>query len=151
MCQPFDSVFVADFWINFNGIITLLIRSIIAMICADVWQSCLNSAWMLSKSCVFWWACNKCTHASILSYVQLCSSMDCSLPSFSVHGIFQARILEGCCFLLQGFSWPRDRTHISCISCIGRQVLYHHVTWSTLVSSVVTEKRTKGLRNQWYT
>ena len=33
-------------------------------------------------------------------------------------------------FLLQGgFSWPRDQTHISCISCIGRQILYHWATW----------------------
>ena len=24
----------------------------------------------------------------------LCESMDCSLPGFSVHGIFQARVLE---------------------------------------------------------
>ena len=33
----------------------------------------------------------------------LCDLMDCSLPGFSIHGIFQARILElGCHFLLQG-------------------------------------------------
>ena len=33
----------------------------------------------------------------------LCYSMDCMLPGSSVHGIFQARILElGCHFLLQG-------------------------------------------------
>ena len=29
-----------------------------------------------------------------LSHVQLCNPMDCSLPGSSVHGIFQARILE---------------------------------------------------------
>ena len=33
----------------------------------------------------------------------LCDSMDCSLPRSSVHGIFQARVLEWVChFLLQG-------------------------------------------------
>ena len=34
----------------------------------------------------------------------LCDSMDCSLPGFSVHGIFQARTATGvgCHFLLQG-------------------------------------------------
>ena len=32
--------------------------------------------------------------ANVLSCVQLCSLMDCSWPGFSVHGIFQARILE---------------------------------------------------------
>ena len=33
----------------------------------------------------------------------LCDPMDCSLPGSSVHGIFQARILQmGCHFILQG-------------------------------------------------
>ena len=32
----------------------------------------------------------------------LCDPMDCSLPGFSVHGIFQARVLDCCHFLLQG-------------------------------------------------
>ena len=30
----------------------------------------------------------------LLSRVQLCNSMDCSLPESFVHGIFQARVLE---------------------------------------------------------
>ena len=33
-------------------------------------------------------------HAQLLSYVQLCNPVDCSLPGSSVHGIIQARILE---------------------------------------------------------
>ena len=55
----------------------------------------------------------------------LCDCMDCSPPGSSVHGIFQARILEwvAICFS-RGSSQPRDQTHISCISCIGRQILY---------------------------
>ena len=36
------------------------------------------------------------------SYLTVCKSMDCSLPVSSVHGIFQARILEGKNALLQG-------------------------------------------------
>ena len=28
-------------------------------------------------------------------------------------------------FLLQGSSWPRDQTLISCVSCTGRWILYH--------------------------
>ena len=35
----------------------------------------------------------------------------------------------GCHSLLQGSSWPMDRTCVSCISCIGRQVLYYCDTW----------------------
>ena len=45
--------------------------------------------------------------------------MDCSLPSSSVHGISQTRILEGVSiFLCSDSSWPRVWTCISCI--IGR-------------------------------
>ena len=43
--------------------------------------------------------------------------MDCSLPSSSVHGILQARILE--CIAIpisRGFSQTRDRTQVSHIA-----------------------------------
>ena len=41
-------------------------------------------------------------------------------------GILQARILEWVAIpISRGSSWPRDRTHVSYISCIGRWVLYH--------------------------
>ena len=43
--------------------------------------------------------------------------MDCSLPGFSIHGIFQARVLEWVAISFsRGSSWPRDRTQISCIA-----------------------------------
>jgi len=44
-----------------------------------------------------------------------------------VHGIFQARILEWIAiFFLQGiFPISRDQTCVSCVSCTGRQILYH--------------------------
>ena len=52
--------------------------------------------------------------------------MDCSPPGSSVHGISQARILEWVAISYsRGSSWPRDWTWVSCVSCIGRQVLYH--------------------------
>ena len=42
----------------------------------------------------------------------LCSPMDCSLPGSSVHGIFQARILEWVAiFLLQGI-FPTQRSNL---------------------------------------
>ena len=60
------------------------------------------------------------------SCLTLCNPMDCSLPGSSVHGIFQARILEWVAISFsRGSSRPRDRACISFISCIGRQVLYH--------------------------
>ena len=46
----------------------------------------------------------------------LCDPVDCSLPSSSVHGILQARILEWVAISFsRGSSWPRDRTRASCI------------------------------------
>ena len=71
--------------------------------------------------------CNKSNCCCLVSKssLTLCDPMDCSLPGFSVHGIFRARILEwvaiSCC---KGSSQPRDRTQVFCISCIGRRVLY---------------------------
>ena len=47
----------------------------------------------------------------------------------SVLGILQARILEHITSpFSKGSSWPRDQTHVSCVSCIGRQILYRWVT-----------------------
>ena len=55
---------------------------------------------------------------------QLCPTlrdpMDCSLPGSSVHGIFQARVLEWIAISFsRGSSRPRDWTQVSCI--IGRR------------------------------
>ena len=47
----------------------------------------------------------------------LCDPMDCNLPGFSIHGIFQARVLE--CIAIsfsRGSSRPRNRTWVSCIA-----------------------------------
>ena len=50
----------------------------------------------------------------------LCDPMDHSLPGSSVHGIFPAGILEWVSVpSSRGSSWPRDQTHVSCISCIA--------------------------------
>ena len=54
----------------------------------------------------------------------LCDPMDCSPTGSSVHGILQARILKWIAISSsRGSSWPRDQTHISYVSCIGRLVL----------------------------
>ena len=51
---------------------------------------------------------------------------DCSPAGSSVHGILQARILKRTAMTSsRGSSRPRDQTHVSYVSCIGRQVLYH--------------------------
>ena len=50
----------------------------------------------------------------------------CSLPGSSVHGSLQARRLHraGCHFLPLGIFRTQDWIHASCISCIGKWVLY---------------------------
>ena len=56
--------------------------------------------------------------------------MDCSLPSSSVHGICQARILERTTiFSSRRSSQRRNWTLISWVSYIGKWILYHWVTW----------------------
>ena len=60
----------------------------------------------------------------------LCKPMDSSPPGFSVHGTFQASILE--CVAVSSFrgsSWPRDQTHIS---YVGRWILYRWITREVL-------------------
>ena len=77
------------------------------------------------------------SHTHILLLFQLlwsvqlfCDSMNCSLPGSSVHGIFQARILEWVAIYSSRWSsWPRDQTHISCIS---RKILHCWVTREAL-------------------
>ena len=67
----------------------------------------------------------------MLNRVQLfVTPMDCSLPGSSVYGISKAGIQEWVAIsFLRGSSRPRDQTGISCVSCNGKQILYHCMTW----------------------
>ena len=77
----------------------------------------------------FYWKLNIIQYTSAQSCPTVCDPMDCSLPGFSVHGVFQARILEWVAISSsRGSSWLRDQTCISYVSCIGRQILYHCTT-----------------------
>jgi len=51
----------------------------------------------------------------------LCDPRDCSPAGSAVQGIFQVRTLG---WVAKPFS-----TSISCVSCVGRQILYHWATW----------------------
>ena len=57
----------------------------------------------------------------------LCDPTEWRPPSSTDQGIFQARILE----YIAAISYsrrpprPRDQTYVSCVSCIGRQILCH--------------------------
>ena len=56
----------------------------------------------------------------------LCDFMDCGLPGSSVHGIFQARLLEWVTISFsRGSSQSKDRSHVSCVYCIaGKFFIY---------------------------
>ena len=80
-------------------------------------HSWCNDAW-------FWWAGSACVHAQLC--LTLCDPMDYCPPDSSVHGISHAKIMEWAAITFsRGSSQPRDWTHVSCISCIGRHILYH--------------------------
>ena len=71
----------------------------------------------------------------------LCDPMDCSLPVYSVHGILRQEYWSG---LSCPASWPRHRTRIFYISCIGKRVLY---AAASLVAQTV--KRLLAMRETW--
>ena len=75
-----------------------------------------------------------CVYVHACSVALLCltlwNPMNCSLQGSSVHGVFRTRILEWVAVSYsRQSSRPRDWTHVSCVSCIGRWILYHWTTW----------------------
>ena len=63
------------------------------------------------------WSIGTCMRRSESEVAQSCPTLldpvDCSLPGSSIHGIFQARILEWIAISFsRGSSWPRDRTQV---------------------------------------
>ena len=81
----------------------------------------LGCSFLLCKMRVIMCACSV-TQSRLI----LCHAMDCSPPGSSAHGTLQARILEWVATSYsRESSQPRDRTHFSCVFCIGRQFLYH--------------------------
>ena len=88
------------------------------------WRPCVLKNWWLRF----------CVSACLVdqSCLTLCNPMDCSLPGSSVYENSQARILEWVAISYSRESSPlRDWTHNSCVSCIGRLIIYHYTTWET--------------------
>ena len=82
-----------------------------------------------------------CARSFAQSCPPLCNPVDGSSPGFSLHGTLQARIQEWVAiFYSRGSSRPRNRT---CISCIGRWILYHWTTWGA------SSRYTGGLKHYW--
>ena len=89
--------------------------------------------------------------ALLLRWFRLLSgdSMDCSPPSFSVHGTSRLRMLE---YVAIYYSWvsspPCARTCIFCASCIGRWILYHCSTWEAPFQNTKIKK--KIILKEWF-
>ena len=103
------------------------------MVCPPLWWCCVQESRAFAPGTSDAIVCGLedvlCAH----SCLTLCDPMDRSPPGSSVHGAFQARILEWVAISSsRGSSGPRDRTRISCISFTDRQVLYH---WCHLEST----------------
>ena len=79
------------------------------------------------------------------SCTTLCDPMDCSLPGSSVHGIFQARILEWVAISFsRRSSQPRDQTQVSHI--VGRRF----TVWATRDSGIAPQIKAQTLeKNGW--
>ena len=89
------------------------------MRCHDVCNS-------LFKSLFPQYMCVVCYAKSLQLCPTLCDPMDYNPSGSSLHGTLQARVLEWVTISSsRGSSHPRDQTHVSWISCIGRQTLYH--------------------------
>ena len=94
--------------------------------------------WNLEKW--YWWTClqgskrlreqtyghskGRRKNKTAQSCLTLCGPMDYSPSGFSVHGIFQARILEWVAISpFRGSSWPSNWTRVSCVSWNGSWIV----------------------------
>ena len=65
-------------------------------------------------------------YVCVLSHVLLFLTPWTVAHQASLSIISQAIILQQVAISFsRGFSWPRDQTRVSCISCVGRWILYH--------------------------
>ena len=81
-----------------------------------------------------------------------CDPMDCSPPGTPVHGIFQSRILEQVAISsFKGSFQPRDQSCVSCISCMGKCILYHCTSWETqlIIAAAAAAKSLQSCLTLW--
>ena len=93
------------------------------------WKIVLREVWVCAHSCL-----------------TLCEPMEHSLPDSSLHGIFQAKLLEWVAISYsRRSSRPRDWIPISCVSWFGRWIFYH---WATKEATLLHLMLAKRLRIQ---
>ena len=100
--------------------------------------------WTLSNIAL--WARSACVR-SLLQLFATPWTSPTNLPGSSVHGIFQARILEQVPISYsRGSSWARNWT---CVSCFGSQILYHWGTWEAHQPARSYDHKDSGERLSW--
>ena len=76
-------------------------------------------------------------------FLHACSVIQWCLTLLQSHGLWSSRLpylwnFPGkntgmvSIFFSRGSSWPRNLIHVSCVSYIGRWILYHWATWEVL-------------------
>jgi len=66
-------------------------------------------------------------------------------------GFFQARILEWVTISFsRGSSQPRDWTHVSCVSCTGRRILYYRATWEAPLILSLSGQHAQLAKMYWW-
>ena len=82
-----------------------------------------------------------------MMFVLLCRPQSLVSDSLWPHGLQPIRLPSswdslgkntavGSHLLFQEIFLPRDRTHISCVSCVGRQILYYRATWELCLAGI---------------
>ena len=121
-----------------------------------------NSSVVIFRSLIIsdCFCCCCCCFLITKSCPTLSDHMDCSLPSSSVQGISQARILKWAVISSRGSSWPRYWTSVSCLAGIslgrylllGKQILYHWSTWEALlivISAEIGKQKQNKQKKNW--
>ena len=128
-----DLLHIRELKPNFAGYLKLGLGRI--KVISELSFAASQSSW---KPFLFAWVL--CSVAQ--SYLTFCNPMDYSSPGSSVHGIFQAGILESIAISFsRGSSQLRDQTQGFCISCIGKWILYHWATWKALLFALQSSKQ----------
>ena len=118
------------FMLNPQGFAGAVSFSWMLLIPLSVWHLLLTSQ-MKFENCLYYGILLTISLYYISCYLisqsclTLCDPLIYSLPGFFVHGIFQAGILEWVAISFSRGSLPKDG---ACMSCIGRQILYHRAT-----------------------
>ena len=104
-------------WMPALPLMYLVTHLLICKIGNMCWQYILQKTigWFLERTLCEAPTGPVCVSHSVVS--ALCDPMDYSLPVSSVHGILQARILEGDTISVsRGSSQPKDQTRVSCVA-----------------------------------